>query len=105
MTRRLSVLCQSIRVRLALVVALVALAFAALAGVVSGPARADGIDEAWKRGNDAYFRGDYPAAIAAYSEIDRQGIVSPDLFVNLGLAHHRQGQLGRAIWAFERALA
>jgi tetratricopeptide (TPR) repeat protein len=71
----------------------------------SPSARADGIDEAWKRGNDAYFRGDYTAAIAAYSEIDRQGIVSPDLFVNLGLAYHRQGQLGRAIWAFERAVA
>jgi tetratricopeptide (TPR) repeat protein len=70
-----------------------------------GQARADGIDEAWKRGNDAYFRGDYSAAIAAFTELDRQGIVSPDLFANLGLAYYRQGQLGRAIWALERAVA
>jgi tetratricopeptide (TPR) repeat protein len=76
-----------------------------LALLVGAPARADGIDEAWRRGNDAYFRGDYTAAIAAYSELDRQGIVSADLFVNLGLAHYRHGQFGRAIWAFERALA
>jgi tetratricopeptide (TPR) repeat protein len=73
--------------------------------LAAGVARADGIDEAWRRGNDAYFRGDYPAALAAYSELDRQGIISADLFVNMGLAHYRQGQLGRAVWAFERALA
>jgi tetratricopeptide (TPR) repeat protein len=77
----------------------------AVALAVSGRARADGIDEAWKRGNDAYFRGDYSAAIAAFTELDRQGIVSPDLFANLGLAYFRQGQLGRAIWALERAVA
>ena len=70
-----------------------------------GGARADGIDEAWKQGNDAYFRGDYSAAIAAFSELDKQGILSPDLFANLGLAYYRQGQLGRAIWALERATA
>ena len=68
-------------------------------------ARADAIDEAWKRGNDAYFRGDYDAAMAAYVELDRQGIVSPDLFFNLGVAYYRKGDLGRAIWAFERAVA
>ncbi len=74
-------------------------------GLMEAPAMADGIDEAWKRGNDAYFRGDYPAAIAAFTELDRQGIVSADLFVNLGLAYYRQGQLGRSIWAFERAVS
>jgi tetratricopeptide (TPR) repeat protein len=76
-----------------------------LAAAGAAPARADGIDEAWKRGNDAYFRGDYSAAIAAFTELDRQGIVSPDLFANLGLAYFRQGHLGRAIWALERAVA
>jgi tetratricopeptide (TPR) repeat protein len=68
-------------------------------------ARADRIDEAWKRGNDAYFRGDYPAAAAAYEQLDRQGIIAADLSYNLGVAYFRQGQLGRAIWAFERAAA
>lgn len=93
------------RARFARVAAALWTALAVLGLLASAPARADGIDEAWKRGNDAYFRGDYAAAVAAYSEIDRQGIVSSDLFVNLGLAHHRQGHLGRAIWAFERAVA
>lgn len=73
--------------------------------LASGVARADRIDEAWKQGNDAYFRGDYPAAVSAYEQLDRQGIVSADLFYNLGVAYFRRGQLGRSIWAFERAAA
>jgi tetratricopeptide (TPR) repeat protein len=83
------------------------LAVAALGlGLLLAPAaRADRIDEAWKRGNDAYFRGDYAAALAAYEQLDRQGVVSADLFYNLGVAHVRLNNLGRAIWAFERALA
>jgi tetratricopeptide (TPR) repeat protein len=69
------------------------------------PARADRVDEAWKRGNDAYLHGDYDAAVAAYEELDRQGVVSADLYFNLGDAYQRKGSLGRAIWAFERAAA
>jgi tetratricopeptide (TPR) repeat protein len=68
-------------------------------------ARADRTDEAWRRGNDAYLRGDYAGAVAAYEELDRQGLVSADLAFNLGDAYYRQGNLGRAIWAFERAAA
>jgi tetratricopeptide (TPR) repeat protein len=67
------------------------------------PARADLIDEAWRRGNEAYRRGDYTAAVTAYEQLDRQGVVSADLQYNLGVAYFRQGQLGPAIWAFERA--
>ena len=51
------------------------------------------------------FRGDYDTALAAYVELDRQGIVSADLFYNLGVAYYRKGDLGRAIWSFERAVA
>jgi tetratricopeptide (TPR) repeat protein len=68
-------------------------------------ARADRVDEAWKRGNDAYLHGDYDAAVAAYEELDRQGVVSPDLYFNLGDAYFKKAALGRAIWAFERAAA
>jgi Bacterial SH3 domain./Tetratricopeptide repeat. len=67
-------------------------------------ARADLLDEAWKRGNDAYFRGDFAGAVVAYEQLDRQNVVSRDLYYNLGVAHFRQGSLGRAVWSFERAL-
>jgi tetratricopeptide (TPR) repeat protein len=73
--------------------------------LAAAPARADRVDEAWKHGNDAYFRGDYPGAVAAYEQLDHQGIASADLSYNLGVAYFRRGQLGRAIWAFERAAA
>lgn len=78
---------------------IVALSLAAL------PARADLTDDVWKRGNDAYLRGDYAAAVAAYEQLDRQQVVSAELAFNLGNAYYRQGQLGRAIWCWERALA
>ena len=35
----------------------------------------------------------------------RQGVVSADLYFNLGDAYFRKGALGPAIWAFERAAA
>ena len=83
-----------------------ALAIAAIALVIAqGRARADRVDEAWRRGNEAYLRGDYAAAVTAYEEVDRQGLASSDVAFNLGDAYFRKGALGPAIWAFERALA
>ena len=68
------------------------------------PARADLLDEAWKRGNELHLRGDYAAAAAAYEQLDRQHVVSVDLYYNMGVTYFREGRLGKAIWAFERAL-
>jgi tetratricopeptide (TPR) repeat protein len=82
-----------------------ALALALAVTAAARPARADRLEEAWKRGNDAYLHGDYDGAIAAYEELDRQEVVSPDLFFNLGDAYFKKGALGPAIWAFERAAA
>lgn len=62
------------------------------------------LDEAWKRGNEAHLRGDYAAAAAAYEQLDKQHVVSANLYYNLGVTFFREGQLGRAIWSFERAL-
>jgi tetratricopeptide (TPR) repeat protein len=76
---------------------------AALAGAAT-PARAGRLDEAWRRGNQAYLHGDYRAAVAAYQELRDQGVHSSDLFFNLGDAYVRTGALGPAIWAFEEAL-
>ena len=82
--------------------------FALLAALATGiparSARADLLDEAWKRGNEAHLRGDYAAAAAAYEQLDKQHVVSADLYYNLGVTYFRQQKLGPAIWAFERAL-
>ncbi len=81
---------------------------AAIIGLVAATmpagARADVIDEAWKHGNEAYFKGDFVAAAAAFEQLDRQGVVAVDLYYNLGVAQFRLGNLGRAIWSFERVL-
>jgi hypothetical protein len=80
-----------------------------LAGIAlvlaQGRARADRLDEAWRRGNEAYLHGDYVAAVAAYEEVDRQGPSSADVAFNLGDAYFHKGALGPSIWAFERALS
>lgn len=87
----------SLRRACALVAAVVCLTAAPIA-------RADLLDQAWKRGNEAHLRGDYAAAATAYEQLDRQHAVSADLYYNLGVTYFRQGQLGKAIWSFERAL-
>jgi tetratricopeptide (TPR) repeat protein len=89
--------------RLGRTVALAALACAA--ALAPAPARADRVEETWRRGNEAYLRGDYAAAVAAYEEVDRRGPASADVAFNLGAAYFRKGAIGPAIWAFERALA
>lgn len=77
----------------------------ALGAALARPARADVYDEAWQRGHRAYRDGDHAAALAAYQELDRAGIVSGDLYYNLGVVHFRLGALGPAAWSFQRALA
>jgi len=93
-----------VRRRAPLAEALATLA-ATLALLVVTSARADRLDESWRRGNEAYLHGDYAAAVAAYEELDRRGVVSDDLYFNLGAAYFKKGALGPAIWSFERALA
>jgi tetratricopeptide (TPR) repeat protein len=83
----------------------IAFALALVVCAVARPAHADRLEEAWRRGNDAYLHGDYDAAVGAYEELDREDVVSPDLYFNLGDAYFKKGALGPAIWAFERAAA
>jgi tetratricopeptide (TPR) repeat protein len=80
-------------------------AFAVASLLATVAVRADRREEAWHRGNEAYLHGDPAGAVAAYEELERQGVVSADLFFNLGDAYFRKGALGSAIWAFERAAA
>lgn len=54
--------------------------------------------------NEAYKRGDYPAAIGAYSAILDAGYENADLYYNLGNAYYRTDRFGMAILNYERAL-
>ena len=77
---------------------------AALAVGQTSLAEADVYDEAWKQGNAAYLAGDWERAAAAYDQLDRQAVASADLYYNMGVTYFRLGNLGRAVWAFERAV-
>ena len=61
-------------------------------------------DAAFRRGNESYFRAKYSEAIEAYEQVVALGVRSVDLYYNLGNAYLKSGQVGPAIYNFERAL-
>jgi len=54
--------------------------------------------------NAAYTAGRYADARTRYEQILHQGMQNERLLYNLGNTYFRLGELGRAIWAYERAL-
>lgn len=58
----------------------------------------------FEEANALYEEEKYNEAIDAYSVILRDGNESAELYYNLGNAHYRNEDLGRAIWAYESAL-
>ena len=61
-------------------------------------------DQLWDRANTAYINGDYHAAIATYGELLDRGYSSAKLYFNLGNACFKEGETGRAILCYHRAL-
>lgn len=55
-------------------------------------------------GDDLYRMGDYQAAAEAYEATLAEGLTSPELHYNLGGAYYHEGQMGKAILNYERAL-
>lgn len=69
-----------------------------------GTAHADSLSGTFERGNTAFARGDYEAAIAAYEMLREASVDDPDVSFNLATAHARLGHYGRAMQFFEHAL-
>ena len=61
-------------------------------------------DQLWDRANTAYINGDYHTAIATYGELLDRGYSSAKLYFNLGNACFKEGETGRAILCYHRAL-
>lgn len=76
----------------------------ALVALWSTSARADTLAETFSRGNAAYARGDYAAAIKAYETLIEAGVRDPVVSYDLACAYGASGQYGAAIQFFERAL-
>ncbi len=60
--------------------------------------------EMWGKANEAYATGNYAAAEEAYKAIERTGLVSNELFYNLGNVYYKQKAWGKAVLYYERAL-
>lgn len=85
--------------------ALIALLLCALPALAAAdPLVGAAQDATYRRGNEAYLHGDYKEAVLAYEQVAALGVVSEDLYYNLGNAYYKQGALGPAIYNYERAL-
>lgn len=62
------------------------------------------VRDLFERGNELYEAGEFEDAVLVYGEAARGGVVSADLFYNLGNACYKSGYLGRAVLNYERAL-
>jgi tetratricopeptide (TPR) repeat protein len=71
---------------------------------VAGLARADTLNDTFARGNAAYARGDFAAAIAEYDTLLESGVADPAVCYDLAIAHGSLGRYGQAIRYFERSL-
>lgn len=80
---------------------------AATRGAVPARAAADappGIDDRFVAGRIAYDAGKFSEALQHYEGIRAQGIVSSQLYYNMGNALVRLGRMGEAALAYRRAL-
>ncbi len=77
---------------------LLLLTIAALAGPTA-------LELGFEEANKLFAQGNYAGAAAAYQQLTKAGRVSPALLFNEGNAWFKAGELGRAITAYNRALA
>ena len=59
-------------------------------------------DSAFNQGNELYRAGKFQEAAKLYDSIIKQGLLSAELYFNLGNAYYRDRQLARAILSYER---
>lgn len=72
-----------------------------LKGMANDVVLKDSLDSA----NAAFARGDYQKSFRLYNTIIEEGnFKNPDLYYNRGVAAYRKGELGSAIWSFEKCL-
>jgi hypothetical protein len=83
------------------VLAAAALLLACLFG--TGEAHAEALADVFRTANEAYFRGDFKAAVQNYERLVDAGVRDPDVYFNLGIAKARLDELGSAILNLERA--
>ena len=61
-------------------------------------------DSLWQAGVQAYTEGDYAAALQDWEDVRETGLMSKELYYNLGNASFKTGEIAPAILWYERAL-
>ena len=61
-------------------------------------------NELFSKGNNLYQNGKYSEAIKQYSSIEKQGLISDDLFFNLGNCYYKLNKVAPSIYYYEKAL-
>ena len=61
-------------------------------------------DSLWRSGAEAYTAGDYASALRDWEDIRAAGLMSKELYYNLGNAYFKTGEIAPAILWYERAL-
>ena len=62
------------------------------------------VEQVWDAANTAYINSDYHRAIDAYRQLILRGYASDKLYYNLANAYFKEGQLGKSILFYRRAL-
>lgn len=60
-------------------------------------------DSLWRSGVEAYTAGDYASALKDFEDVRETGLMSKELYYNLGNAYLRSGEIAQAILWYERA--
>jgi len=61
-------------------------------------------DSLWKAGVEAYSAGNYTQALQDWEDVRATGLMSKELYYNLGNAYFKTGEIAPAILWYERAL-
>ncbi|NIM19234.1 MAG: tetratricopeptide repeat protein [Candidatus Latescibacteria bacterium] len=62
------------------------------------------MQSAFEKGNELYGNGDYEGAMEVFQSLIDRGVEDKDLYYNLGNAYYKNGEMGRAVLNYERAL-
>ena len=82
-----------------------ALAVLLLIGLpIAAQAQASYPDSLWKAGVEAYTDGNYAQALQNWEDVRATGLMSRELYYNLGNAYFKNGELAPSILWYERAL-
>ena len=60
-------------------------------------------DSLWRSGVEAYTAGDYASALKDFEDVRETGLMSKELYYNLGNSYLRSGEIAQAILWYERA--